>query len=621
MPLPKRLLEDGITHHQAGRHAEAEAAYQAAHEAAPDQAEPLRLLGILAHHRQRHAASVKFFFEACRRCPQDASCRADLGIATAAAGHLPAAVECLRQAVALSPNDALCRTNLAQLLLRRGPVSETAPIAEHHLREAIRLQPNLAEAHSALGAALREQKRLDEAVAALQLARQLDPRSAKAVNNLGNVLGDLGALAEAEAAYHEAVALDAKLPEPYNNLGHLYRRQNRLSEAEANLREALRLSPDCIDALINFGNVLTDLGQYEAAEERYCQALALQPDHPDARYDLGALQLLTGRLEQGWAGYEARWQRRGFAARPMAAPAWQGEPLAGRTLLLHAEQGYGDTVQFCRFIPQLAQEGPVILEAPAPLLPLLATLQGGISLVAAGDPLPPHDVQLALPSLTARRAVTLADLPGQVPYLHADPAKRAAWRHRLAALPGLHVGIAWAGNVDYALDSRRSIDPALLAPLFDLPSVTFVSLQKNAPTPASWRVQNWTDELVDFAETAALIDSLDLVISVDTAIIHLAGALARPAWLLNRFDSCWRWLLQRADSPWYPTVRIFRQSSPLDWVPVLAEITARLTDLARGSGLDAALPARFPAGLTAISAAGEAFGSDEPAASVRYNAA
>jgi hypothetical protein len=472
---------------------------------------------------------------------------------------------------------------------------------------------------------LREQGQLDAAEAALQEAIRLDPASAKALNNLGNVLGDRGALAAAERAYRDAIALDPALPEPHNNLGHLFRRQNRLPEAEANLRAALNLAPNLVDARINLGNVLVDQGQYAAAEEQYCAALALAPHNADAQYDLGALHLLTGQWEAGWAGYEARWRRRGCKARTMAAPAWQGEPLAGRTLLLHAEQGFGDTIQFCRYIPALTASAHVIVEAPVPLLRLLRSLAGGAELVASGEALPAHDVQLALPSLPAVLRTTLDTIPADSPYLYADPA---TWRRRLAELPGLRVGVAWAGNVDYALDSRRSIPPAQFAALADVPGVSLISLQKSAPGAAlPGLVRDWTAELHDFADTAALIAALDLVISVDTSVIHLAGALGRPAWLLNRFDSCWRWLTDRIDSPWYPTVTIFRQSSPLDWASVLSDVAARLAALAALPALPPSLARDFDfdadlAGLTGAATAGlDISAATDAGASPRYNAA
>jgi Flp pilus assembly protein TadD len=577
----RQWLQDGIRHHQAGRYQEAEAAYQAAFKAAPDQIEPLRLLGILAHQRGRQDDAIKIFYEVCQRRPADGACRVDLGIALAAGGQLAAAAACFRQAVAMCPADSHCHTNLGQVLLRLAPNEDNATIAEQHFREAIRLEPGLADAYSGLGAALREQRRLDEAEAALLTARQLDPRSAKAANNLGNVLGDRGALEQAEAAYREAIALDPAMPEPHNNLGHLYRRLNRCAEAEQSLREALRLAPDLVDAMVNLGNVLVDLGQFTAAEASYRAALARAPENADAKYDLGALQLLTGRLAEGWAGYEVRWNRRGCKRRAMAAPAWRGDALAGRTLLLHAEQGFGDTIQFCRFIPELTKAGRVFVEAPPPLLRLLHTLEGRPTLIAAGQELPPHDLQLPLPSLPAVLGTTLTSIPASLPYLHADPVQIAAWRRRLANVPGLRVGVAWAGNADYALDSRRSIKSRAFAVLAALPGISLISLQKSPPEGApTWLTYDWTDELHDFADTAALIKALDLVISVDTSIIHLAGALGRPAWLLNRFDSCWRWLHDRTDSPWYPGMRIFRQPSPLDWDSVLSEVAARLAELA-----------------------------------------
>jgi hypothetical protein len=261
-------------------------------------------------------------------------------------------------------------------------------------------------------------------------------------------------------------------------------------------------------------------------------------------------------------------------------------------LLLHAEQGLGDTLQFCRYAPLAAARARVVLEVQAPLARLLSSLPGVSQVIARGEALPAFDAQAPLLSLPRAFGTTIETVPARVPYLAADPDQAAAWGRRLAALPGLKVGLCWAGEPRAgfpelaAIDARRSISLAALAPLAKVAGVSFVSLQKGAPAaqaadpPPPMALFDYTAELADFADTAALVENLDLVISVDTSVAHLAGAMARPVWLLNRFDTCWRWLLDRQDSPWYPTLRLFRQTTPGDWTSVIADLRQALHILA-----------------------------------------
>ncbi|MBN8902855.1 MAG: hypothetical protein J0H57_17645, partial [Rhodospirillales bacterium] len=263
------------------------------------------------------------------------------------------------------------------------------------------------------------------------------------------------------------------------------------------------------------------------------------------------------------------------------APLWTGEPLAGRTLPVHAEQGMGDMVQFARYLPHLPRDGHVILEVHPPLVRLLRQMPGVDAVLGIGEALPAYDLRIPMMSLPLALGLTGAeDVSATIPYLRADPDRSAAWRARPDALPGRRVGVVWAGNPErMRMDRRRSVPAALLAPLAAIPGVSLVSLQKGpaaADAGAAGVAVDWTEELTDFTDTAALIAALDLVIGVDTAVIHVAGALGRPVWLLNRFDTCWRWERNCTDSRWYPTLRQFRQATPGDWSAVVAEVAAAL---------------------------------------------
>jgi hypothetical protein len=317
------------------------------------------------------------------------------------------------------------------------------------------------------------------------------------------------------------------------------------------------------------------------------RALAIGPADPRTQWHLAMNHLLSGNFAAGWDRLEARFEATGACAQE---PAWDGAPFQpGTRVLLRAEQGHGDTLQFVRYAPLLAARGAVVLlEVQPGLKRLLAAQPWGHGVIAQGDALPPHELQCPLMSLPRAFATRLATIPAEIPYLRADPREVAAWRHRLAPMPGPRVGLAWAGGFRpqdlevRMMDRRRSMPLARLAPLARVPGVRLVSLQKGPPSaqarhpPADMALLDWTDELRDFADTAALIEALDLVISVDTAVAHLAGALGRPVWLLNRFDTDWRWLLARDDSPWYPTMRLFRQPSPGDWDGVVRSVADAL---------------------------------------------
>jgi hypothetical protein len=328
------------------------------------------------------------------------------------------------------------------------------------------------------------------------------------------------------------------------------------------------------------------------AEAAARTALRLRPDMPDAQVNLAMVLLLTGHWAEAWPFYEARWQVGDLAMqrRAFPQPLWTGaQPLAGRTILLHAEQGLGDTLQFCRYAPLVAAQGArVVLEVQPPLTRLLAGLEGVAQIVATGDPLPDFDLHCPLMSLPHAFATTPETIPAPVPYLAADPAQQKAWREVLADLPGPRVGLVWAGSARAwlphatAIDRRRSMRLADMAPLAQVRGYSFVSLQLGPPAaqlaepPAGLRIHDATTHLGDFADTAALVANLDLVIAVDTAVAHLAGALGRPVWLLNRFDTCWRWLLGRDDSPWYPGLRQFRRGAQEDWTSVMQRVAATL---------------------------------------------
>ena len=452
-------------------------------------------------------------------------------------------------------------------------------IAEQLIREAIALEPRMGAFHANLGNVLRSQGRADEALASYRRALELEPRSATAFNNLALGLKAVGRLDEAETAARRALALKADMFEAQAALGAILADAGGLDAAEQALRAAIALRPTYAEAFDDLGTVLKEQGRTGEAVAAFREAVRLKPDLANAHTNLAMALLAEGAFEEGWREYEWRWKtpRWAAAARSFSQPQWRGESGEGRTILIHAEQGFGDTIQFCRYAPLVAARGlRVILEAPEPLVRLLRGLDGVADVVRQGDLLPAFDLHIPTLSLPLAFDTRLGTIPAGEPYLAADPEEAARWSARLGDAPGLKVGVAWTGNANTTAHERRSLPGDQLATLVAAPGVRFVSLQKDGAEP-DLPILDLMGEIGDFADTAALIANLDLVICVDTAVAHLAGAMGKPVWLLDRFDPDWRWLLGRRDSPWYPTMTIYRQPERGDWGAVVAEVIEHLS--------------------------------------------
>ena len=446
--------------------------------------------------------------------------------------------------------------------------------------EALRLAPGFFEAAFNLGLLFQEIGRSSDAVACYRQALQYKPDLAPAWGNLGVALRDTGRLEEAVGSFHEALRLKPGEPEVLSNLGNALHTQLRYDEAIACYREALRRAPEHPGIHLNLGDALRACGRVDEAIECLQQAVRFRPDFAEAHWALAFALLLQGDFDRGFTEYEWRWRRRDFPSRVFAAPLWQGEDLAGRTLLVHTEQGAGDSIQFVRFVEALARRGArVILECPSSLTALLASVSGAQRAIARGDSLPAFDFHVPLLSLPRLLGVTLASLPAATPYLH-PPTDRQAFLPPPSNRDGacLKVGLAWRGNPKHVNDRQRSIPLACFEPLFALHAVAFYSLQvasvpgQEAEAAGQRALVDLSGQLRDFADTAFAISQLDLVIAVDTSVAHLAGALGRPAWVLLPFAPDWRWLLGRQDSPWYPTTRLFRQPAPGDWQTVIQRV-------------------------------------------------
>jgi Flp pilus assembly protein TadD len=486
---------------------------------------------------------VELITQAIALCPQACEYYVNLGTVYDDMGRLEDAIAAYQKAVAVKADYPVALSNLGNTLRRRGRTGEAIAAC----RRALAIQPNHAQAHNHLGAAL-TQSDPDEAVAHLSRAVALQPAFAEAHSNLGAALLQKGMPDEAVAACRRAVSLQPQNPEAHLNLGNAWAATASIDQAALCFRQALALSP----------------------------TLAL------AHWSLGVMLLLQGDFQNGWAEYEWRLRVPEFARRtPSSKPLWDGADLAGRRIVLAAEQGIGDVIHFIRYLPLVAARGgKIIVSCPRELHRLLKPMAPVEQWVAPDEPWPEHDLQCPLLSLPRLMGTTVATIPAPIPYLHADPALVEQWQARLPKEPRLRVGLAWAGRAAHRNDRNRSIPPALLAPLADVNGLLFCSLQKDSATlPPLPQLADWTADLHDFADTAALLENLDLVITADTAVAHLAGALGRKVWVLLPFLPDWRWMLRREDSPWYPTMRLFRQPRPGDWSEPIERIVQALRQL------------------------------------------
>jgi hypothetical protein len=439
---------------------------------------------------------------------------------------------------------------------------------------------------------LQKHNKREEAVACYRQALRLDPGHVKAQNNLGVALIELNRLEEAAACFEQAVATKSDHIDSHVNFGIVRMKQGRLDDAAACYRRALGLVPNLVDALDGLGSVLTVQGHLDEGMKHFEQALRQSPHHAEAHLNRAVILLLRGQWKEGWAEYEWRWRTKAFIGHALSQPRWDGSDLAGRTTLLQAEQGLGDTLHFLRYAALVKQRGgKVILQCEPPLVRLLTGIAGVDSLVTRGSPMPQFDVYAPLVSLAGIFQTTPATIPAPIPYIHADPQLVSQWCNELAKVKGLKIGIAWHGSPSHAANHFRSVPLAQFAALANIDGVQLISLQKGpgseqlAALGGKFSVLDLGDRLDGtagpFMDTAAIMKNLDLVIACDTAVVHLAGAIGVPVWVALTVTPDWRWLLQRSDTPWYPTMRLFRQQRLGEWDTVFASIAKELQALAQ----------------------------------------
>jgi tetratricopeptide (TPR) repeat protein len=517
-----------------------------------------------------------------------------LGAACQMQGNLRDARSHYEKAIDLRPSHGATHYNLGFAYEQDGMLDNA--VASY--RQALRIEPSNLAALNNLGNVFKAQCQRDDAAECYREVLRLRPDFAEVHANLGNVLADQEKLVEAENSYRQALHLRPDYAEAHYNLALLFAKSGKTYDAIAAYQQALSLKPDYVEAHVNLGNALRLTGQMDEALASFGEALRRNPNSPSAHWNRALVLLSRGNFDEGWPEYEWRWAQHSFARRHFAQPLWDGSDLSGKTIFLYAEQGLGDTLHFIRYAPLVKQRGgKVIVECQPQLLQLLSEFPGVECLVAHGSPLPQFDIQAPLLSIPGILHTTLGTIPSSIPYFHADAKLIERWRRELESRDRFRIGIAWQGNAANPGDSHRSIPLAHFAILARIPGVRLISLQKGPGTQQlnsiaeSIPVLDLASRLDEtsgaFMDTAAVMMNLDLVITSDTAVAHLAGALGVPVWVALAFASDWRWLLQREDSPWYPTMRLFRQVRFGDWRDVferIAEVLVNLTQKARRGG-------------------------------------
>lgn len=563
-----------------GRLAEAIARWREIIALTPELADPYLNLADALSQSGQFDESIAVSRQAIARWPTSAQAHNNLGIALKSSGETRQAIAAYRQAIICDPSLVEAHNNLGNALVESGFLDESIV----SLRRAIELRPAYAEAYYNLSLAFNEKNQLDQAISACRQAIALKPNFAAAYGNLGVMLMECKQIDEAIVAYLRATELNPEFAEGFNNLGTLLMEKGRVVEAIALFRQAIAIRPDFLLAYHNLSSALI-------AEEKFKEGYAAaehatqRPDYGEPHINLATIHLIRGDFARGWEEYEWRWKCAETPQPNFSQPQWIGEPLEGRTILLFCEQGFGDTMQFSRYWLMVAQRGGnIILQCQPALKRLLQISYPQITVVSQSDPLPAFDLYCPMLSLPSVFKTDLTNIPANVPHLHPDLQQFAVWRDRLKKFANkLKVGLAWRGNPNNKNDRNRSLALSWHAPLAQIPGVQFISLQKGSAAgeieTSPLAMVDWTNDLNDFADTAALVANLDLVISSDTAVAHLAGAMGKPVWVLLTHFPDWRWLLHRSDSPWYPTMRLFRQPTRGDWGNVIQSIHAGLCKL------------------------------------------
>ena len=547
LPTSISPIEDAASLHRQGRLDEAEKIYRRVLKNNRNDFNALHLLGMLNHQRGKSGEAYSLITSALKLHPRSPDALSNLAFVLHALKRVDEALASIDKALEIAPDHLDALNNRGNLLLSL-------------LRPA-------------------------DAVAAFDRVLALEPRHVQAHINRGNALSELGQGAEALAEYDAALALQPNNPYAFYNRGNALRAMGCEADAIEAYGSALLALPSHQGSWVNLGLALMALNRRGEALDAYRKALELAPDNADANFNESLALLTIGDYRRGFEKYEWRWKRTGVDAKPrFRQRPWLGDAsLANKTILLHAEQGLGDTIQFVRYAPILERAGAkVVIEVQPELKELLAKFDGVASVIGRGESLPPFDLHCPLASLPLAMKTELSNVPAEIPYLRASEPRIARWRERIEARPGPRIAIVWSGRADHDNDRNRSIALAELEPLLATRGVSFISIQRELRPADAGQLAGHTGmlhvggDLMDFSDTAAVLALCDLTISVDTSVAHLAGAMARPAYVLVPFQPDWRWTADRERSPWYPEITLFRQPAPGDWNSVLKRVSEAL---------------------------------------------
>ena len=583
----ERNLQEGLRLHQSGQLREAFESYKSVLDDDPKNADALNLMGVIMQAAGNLEAAITFLEQATQNAPGYFAPYVNLGNALQANGKPAEAVNAFHTALSLNAdNNHAIHNNLSSALNDLGEYQqalESAEIAHKGMSDKTNARLNL-------GNALLGLERAEEAEVCFREIVKTDPAHSNAWFNLGNTLMlSTGTEEEARECFERAVALDENHAEKHYNLSNVLMKLCLFEEAVTSFENTLKLDETHVAAMCNLGTALQSCGNLTQSIENFRSALIHEPESPDLHFNMALSLIQNGDYAEGWKEFEWRWQTLQMRAqkRPTDVPAWQGEEFAGKTLLINAEQGFGDAIRFVRFAAQVkSRGGDVIMECRPPVTQLLSMVDGIDQTFDLGQPLPKHDLQIDLMSLPYALGVTLDNLTAQTPYLHLGEHTTDAFRD--SPETSLNIGIVWSGSATRDQAHLRDCPPELFESLTKVPGIQLYSLQVGAEKTlidnmsSRSGIIDLTPNLKDFTDTAAAIQSLDLVISVDTAVLHLAAALGKPVWGLMSNPTGYLWMNEREDSPWYPTVKLFRQPSTGDWGPVFDNVREQLAERVQG---------------------------------------
>ncbi len=610
-----KLIHEAYELHQAGKLITAEGIYKEVLNEKPDNIDALFLLGALYLQQGNYNTACSYFMRTLAIKPDHSMAHCNLGTAFQEAGQIDKAIESYMKSISLKPDYADAHYNLGNALTGLGQLDRAVKSYEQAIlyrqdyvdayynlgnvhkeqcklnkaldcfKKAVALKPDHAMAHCNLGSVLQELGLIDEAVSSYKIATTLNPDYSMAYCNLGTAFQELGKIDEAIKVYKQVLSFNPDFVMAHCNLGSALQKKGLLNDAKRSYETAIALNPDYAMAYSNLGSIHQEFSDISKATANYDRAIVLNPDEPTAHKNRSTILLLQENFTDGWPEYEWRLQTKTHSVRDFGKPRWDGSPLNGKSILVHAEQGFGDTIQFVRYLPMVkAQGGHVIFECHNNLLRLLKNSSGFDTIIERSSNNVPEvefDFHIPLLSLPGLFGTNLDSIPSDVPYVTTDSNLTEKWQTRLNQDRNFKIGIVWAGNPSFSNYHTRSCSLSDFDALAEINGLSFYSLQKGAVSTESiaasmLKITDFKSELNDFADTASVISNLDLIISTDTAVVHLAGAIGRPVWALLHSAPDWRWWLKRTDSPWYPGMRLFRQSKLNDWTVVFNQVKEAL---------------------------------------------